>query len=359
MKRSIDKRCIKITIILFLCTIFILSCNTRNSKTADTAIGDVDINNYCMEVTNGYIDSIMNKLSDITPYKTAEATDEFDTAPCIYLSKDKTYLIRNFPADLMDGAEAMYDFIENNNIIKKIEVYLNYDYSDVSEEIILWDIQERKIVFYNLYYDTDSECFYIIGNENENDKYIVKIFEFNKSGDLLREQKLPVLSIYNVIMCSSGCYEIRPETHDQDTFYYLIKFDLDTLLESNLDESIITAFVSNDELYYIKAESSGDINDITSLYQYNIDNGITFIDNLYIYKRILTASYDQLNNGVFFSDYSNLYYYKNGDITKVLSVTNSYIDIKLYSDQKILLGIGHNQLSLYYLNTDIVGVSDD
>lgn len=312
------------------------------------------------ELNRNYNDSsiitYMNKIIDITPFKTAEQVDEFETAPCLFIQEKKTYLIRNFPSDLKDGSKAINYFIENNTLTKQIEVYTNYDYSKPSEIILLGDIQDREIVFYHLYYYRDKDCYYIIGKENVNNEYRVKLYRFTAIGNLISETELSISSIHDIVICNNGCYEIRKN----DTNRKLIRLDMETLTENNVDEEVVIAFRSDEQLYYIKKEISETDTFDYKLYLYTQNGDIDLIQGLIIDEnKIFTAAYDNVNKGLYFADTSNLYYYQDGTTKKILTAIDSYINVKSCYNQVLWIKIGHNQLSLYHMEPGCVEIVDD
>lgn len=158
-------------------------------------------------------------------------------------------------------------------------------------------------------------------------------------------------SIYNILLHDNYCYEIKDTSkiNESNTTSCLIRYNLDTLEECYIDNDVVTTFVSDNKIYYIKRE----LNEINKknkcLYEYKDENNKTLIDILKIDKDIISATYDSKNKGLYFTDYKDVYYYVNGDFRKSLSVLNAKIEIKSSSELILLLGIGPNQLSIYQM----------
>lgn len=328
----------------------------------------------CSEQSEGIITTSLNKIADISDFKTAKETDDYCTTPCVHISDDNTFVLRNFPADLPTGRSAINNFVENGTISKTIEIYNNYDYSAIHSEITLNEIQDREVIFYDLSLVLD--CFYILGKENIDEIYKTKVYQFDLDGKLLAEFELDITSINNAFLYQSFCYSLKP-SQENPQLNLLVQHDLTTFQQNVIDDNVIVAFTSNDGICYIKEFVSTESISTKSLYTYNNDVEL-LVDVLPIYSDITSAFYDIKNGTLYYADYSKVFMLQMKDIEsyiispvdhdhshdldnhdnshnhsnipqipEIFDVANSFVNILPCSDSILVFEIGHNQISIF------------
>ena len=329
----------------------------------------------CSEQSEGIITTSLNKIADISDFKTAKETDDYCTTPCVHISDDNTYVLRNFPADLPTGRSAINNFVENGTLPKTIEVYKNYDYSTIHSEIHLLEIQDKEIVFYRMSLFSDS--IYIIGNENVDNIYKTKVYQFDLDGKLLAESELAITSINTAFLYQNFCYSLEPSSENPQ-LHSLVQHDLITFQRNIIDDNIFIAFSSDDGICYIKEFISSESISTKSLYTYNNEIEL-LVDVLPIYSDITSAFYDSKNKTLYYADYSKIFMLQtreidsyiispvdhdhshdpddNNDhshahsnihqIPEIFDVANSFVNILPCSDSILVFEIGHNQVSIF------------
>lgn len=328
----------------------------------------------CSHKDEGIITTTLKTIADVTEFKTAKETDNYCTTPCIFITSEHTYLLRNFPATLPTEADAINDFIESSTISKTIETYNNYDYSTIHSEITLHEIQEREIVFYEL--SLFSDCFYILGKENIDEIYKSKVYQFDLDGKLLAESELDIISINTAFLYQSFCYSLEPSPENPQ-LHLLVQHDLSTFQQNVIDDNVIIAFSSDDGICYIKEFVSTESISTKSLYTYNNDVEL-LVDVLPIYSDITSAFYDSKNGTLYYADYSKVFMLQMKDlesyiispvdhdhshdldnhdhshnhsnipqIPEIFDVANSFVNILPCSDSILVFEIGHNQISIF------------
>lgn len=326
----------------------------------------------CSEQSEGIITTSLNKIADISDFKTSKETDNYCTTPCVYISDENTFVLRNFPADLPSGSSAINNFVENGTLPRKIEIYKNYNYSAIHSEINLREIQDKEIVFYRIY--LFSDIIYIIGNENVDNIYKTKVYQFDLDGKLLVESELAITSINTAFLYQNFCYSLEPSSEDPQ-LHSLVQHNLITFQQNVIDDNIIIAFSSDNGISYIKEFISSDSISTKSLYTYNNEIEL-IVDVLPIYSDITSAFYDSKNKTLYYADYSKVFMLQTKDIDsyiispvdhdhfhdsdnydhshsnvsqipKIFDITNSFVDILPCSDSLLVFEIGHNQVSIF------------
>ena len=184
----------------------------------------------CTNIAEGKINTTLDAVGNIGEFKTAEETDSFCTTPCVYIESEYSYLIRHFPAELPSSKAEFDEFINEGQLSKKIEVYRNFDYDTIVAEVELEDIQNRKIVFYNISKDTDH--YYIIGKEANEDTYITKSYIFNLDGRLVNEQQLNIDEIDTAFIFNGKYYSLQHKSGGQSQC--LMEYNLEGYVQNFL-----------------------------------------------------------------------------------------------------------------------------
>lgn len=172
-----------------------------------------------LSVTEDYVNTAINKVSDISEYKTNKEVDDYVTAPCVYINDKNTYLIRNFPKDLKSGSEAIEKFLKDKNLAKEIEIYKNFDYDTPIETISLTDLENRTVVFYSISYNND-DTFSIVGLENTGKEQSVCLYIIDKKGNIVFETALNA-DIDNICAVGYQVFTLQKNKNDYD----LVKID--------------------------------------------------------------------------------------------------------------------------------------
>lgn len=329
----------------------------------------------CSEQSEGTITTSLIKITDISDFRTSQETDNFCTTPCVYISEENTFVLRNFPVSLPIGGDAIIDYLENKTLPKTIEIYKNYDFSTIHSEINLRDIQNRDVVFYEL--SLFSDIIYILGKENVDDIYKPKAYQFALDGTLLTESELDIVSINNAFLYQNFCYSLEPSSENPQ-LHSLVQHDLITFQRNIIDDNVLIAFSSDDGICYIKEFISSDSISTKSLYTYNNEIEL-LIDVLPIYSDITSAFYDSQNKTLYYADYSKIFMLQtkeidsyiispvdhdhshdlddNNDhshahsnihqIPEIFDVANSFVNILPCSSSILVFEIGHNQVSIF------------
>lgn len=346
MKKAIFALLITTSILLQACSL---------GKPNNTEKSDFDLSNLQLSVTEDYVNTAINKVSDISEYKTNKEVDDYVTAPCVYINDKNTYLIRNFPKDLKSGSEAMEKFLKDKNLAKEIEIYKNFDYDTPIETISLTDLENRTVVFYSISYNND-DTFSIVGLENTGKEQSVCLYIIDKKGNIVFETALNA-DIDNICAVGYQVFTLQKSKNDYD----LVKIDAKTQNVSTVDSSIVAFFENDGEIYYINNALTEKFDYETTLNKYNIEKAKTsLISTVDTDQQIISSSYDKKNNILYFSNSKNLYSYdiKSAKTSKIMSASNSSINIHQISEGYLSVGIGNNQISIYELGDSDVSIDN-
>lgn len=351
----------KMIMMFFIIFILILqSCMAKNTYDENDDDYNLLWENLLGNANNvGLVMSSMTDIGDITPFKTHEEVDDFNTAPCTYVEGDSIYIIRNFPENL---PENIYTFLENNDLKKEIEIYSISNISAGSVKIELKDIQEKRIVFYTLTYNKTDKKYYITGLESINGEYIPTLYIFDNEGKLQDNMTLANINLSNIIVDDKNIYYLYEKIMNNIKSYDLMKYSIKDSAASIVADSISVFFGGADAIYYIKNETTASFDINTILYRYDTEKGtITSVSEITENYNILNACFDKINDNLYVSEGTKIYAYsiKDKKSVKVMESLQEYMHIKQISQSNMLIGIGHNQITVYETASKPVSIDND
>lgn len=320
------------------------SCNLNNS---DDITYNIDLTNIQMEEHQGIIGTSIEKIVDISCYKTQSEVDGYITAPLVYMTDEHYYVVRNFPEEL-SNADEVHNYISKNECFREIEIYNKLN-NELSEIIQLRGIDDTKIIYYSLNYNEIKENYYITGYcENK-----PMLFVFDKNGMLLHSKELFSNLIDNHVVYGDYLYFLDgSNTHGEGSFN-LLRESIITGEVEVYETGVECVFQSENQLYYIKSYINEKFDNDRSLFRYSDTevSGLWVIDLNFDYN-IKSAAYDETNNILYFSDLSYIMKYQNNEVYTVISTHNSSADIMQFDNNYITVFVGYNQMSLFKV-TDI------
>ena len=135
-----------LTILMMLC---LVSCGTDSTVSMPQEIS-------CLK-TQGFLDTTLETVLEVTEYLTAEQTDQYLTAPGCWIDGDDLYVIRRFPDDAArNGGEAIREY-RNTGSYREIEVYSLASPTDAPRVISLKGLADDcKVSFDMIMFDRDE-----------------------------------------------------------------------------------------------------------------------------------------------------------------------------------------------------------
>jgi len=350
----------KIAIIFLVALIiFLQSCvlNESNGENHDdTLIWENLIN---INENAGIVISSMAKTGDLTPFKTQEEVDSFNTFPCTFIDGDNIYVIRNFSKNL---TEDIYAYIDKKIQIKEIEIYSVSNLFGEPAKIALKGIDEKHIIYYKLTYIKTDKIYYITGAEEIDGKFIPKLYKFDNKGQLQADLLLQNLNLDDIIVTSEYIYYLKGTVKDGVKSCDLIRYSLKDSTTSVIDGSVSVFFGNADMIYYIKNEITASFDAKTVLYEYDAEkDNKTSISEITTNLNILDACFDKTNGNLYISDTGNIYAYSIKDKTsvKVMEAMQTFMNILQISNANMLVSIGHNQIAVYELTTKPASIAEN
>ncbi len=340
------KKHVIILILMLVCAI-LFSCSKKEEDNYDNEkISDYlnNINTIDIGSTDGYLNSSLKLINNITPFKTAEEVDDFKTLPCSYISNDKLYIIRNFP-DAISGD--INEYISSAQTICEIEVYSINNITDSPSIITLKSIKNRKLIYYSLYYDPAVETFRILGVENNKGDFQQYLWTFDINGNLQSEIEISNVDLFSAAIHDENIYYINQAAH---SFY---KYDLKNSNSNILSSETLVFFISDDNIYYIKENVDDNFNSKKSLYLYENEKSKKIFD-IAVDIAIFNASYDSGNKLLYLSNGTNIYVYsdKTQKIDMIFESYGEYLNILQIDGNVINISNGNNQMSLFELSAE-------
>lgn len=332
-------------ILTLICTILV-SCSNNEEKNYDAKkLSDYlnNINTIDTISIGGHLNSSLKLINNITPFKTAEEVDNFKTLPCSYISNDKLYIIRNFPDDITGDIN---EYISSGQTIREIEVYSISNIADSPSIITLKSIENRKLIYYSLYYDSAAETFRILGTENNKGDFKQYLWTFDINGNLQSELVIPGVDLFSAVIHRENIYYINQADHG---FY---QYDLKKS-NSNIISSETSVFFSSDNnIYYIKEDVDDNFNAKKSLYLYENEKSKKILD-IAVDISIFNASYDSGNKLLYLSNGTNIYVYSDQTqkIDMIFESYGEYLNILQIAGNVINISNGNHQMSLFELST--------
>lgn len=334
MKRIV---CILLLFLLVLC-----SCERTKDKNTIEQEFNIDLKELSMEEKNGVAVEAIDRIADITSFKTAEEVDSFISAPCVCLNEEKLYVVRNFPEELRD-ADSFYKYIDSGESMNVIEVYESGNFDVPSEEIKLSGYDFAKLIYSSITYS--DKTFYITSNAYVYGEYVSYLLIFDDNGSMTASYELPfnVSTPHHIL--DGAIYTC------ENNKLYRYSIPLNTDNGSNMiTDSVETFFISDNNLYFIKKETTDTFDIIRNLYSYSADNdSIDFIMNINTDELIESAAYDSVNEILYFSNVTDIYSYKDGKLSMVIGTVGSSTELIQIEGSEMIAEIGHNQLILYSL----------
>jgi ABC-type sugar transport system, periplasmic component len=341
--------------ILLLASLLILQSCALNNSTANEVIS-LDFSKIKISTDSSYINSTVNKIADLTPHKTSEEVNGYITAPIEYMDDENIYLIRNLPEDLPYDLDAYLGDQSNEKSRKnEIEVYSMSDIKHPPMRIGLDEFDGRSMHFSSISYNGADAVFSLVGYEiiDFNREFTPHLYKFDSNGkfiekqDLLSTKQSTTSWLYSIIKDDFVIYTASKSQNGM-VANDLKRHNLSGDEVSTIDESVVVFFEDKEFIYYIKKAQDESL----TLYQYDIKSDEkTSITDMTADIEMLSAGYDEVNGIIYYCNFDDIYAYVISEkkSVKVMESTQAYMEISHISGTKMLLKVGHNQISFYDL----------
>ena len=340
--------------ILILAAMLFCSCTNassghgKNDKTTGGSVVSyhVDPDNLNYTPTGGVIDSTLRHTADVTSYKTNEQVDNFVTYPVFDISGEYTYLIRSFPEEFTTGDE-YYAFIAGEGENFGIEIYKTPDYTSPVETVYLEDFEGKKYSPRALEYDSASNTFRLLINENFDEEYIYMLYRFDRDGKYIDSTEADPSGYEDYIIFGGKLYSVK-NNGNSHTLGKLKCEDPFAESETVIHEKALCVFVSDNRLYFVANDVLPDYSTMYRLYSYDPESSTkTAIMDIENGERYTSASYDAENGILYCSDLSEIYAIRDGEASLVLNTYKASTALQCVDNGYIFMTLGLNQLSLY------------
>ena len=306
----------------------------------------------------GYVPTTLEKITDLTEYKTAEALDLYAAAPTSTLDDGVVYMLRNFPAGLGDNEYASFS---RAGMLREIEVY-RMDAPAAAETIPLApDVTE------NLWADKLSRnpdgTFSVTGYyPNAESEPVFHLLHFSADGALLASGEvtyelddlhMPCGDLLLRLEASSGSYRYSPNELTAESV---------TTGETAVIAEDVINFTVQDGLVYYLTQHTDSVTFIDTHALYRCDpvtgeNEVIF-DSFYAgdvsENRLLapiSMAYDEKNGVLCIAEFTRAYAYAPSRSETLIPVIrqNEFIRLLDADDGLLLMQAGSYQVSLYRL----------
>ena len=298
-----------------------------------------------LQESEGYIDSILEQVP-ITDYKSSVQTANIQTAPSVYLDEEYTYVIRNFPEEIMENPETIELYQYDLSHEKQIEIYRRGEYNAPVQTIPLSDTEDEKIMFFGLAQNEDKS-YSLFGNVIKEGGFNSVLFRYSEEGNLLNQNVVKVSDYTHLALIDdSVIYIDRPITQSQYSAK-LKKLDAVTGNEIIISESVMYFCQENSTVYYI-AETLNEKYEIElTLWRYDVvHNEAVSMGLLQISTEITSFGYDSDYNMLYYVLNDQIYAYNMSDGTSVWTTIteNGIPEILQCCGDHILLRNGNHQM---------------
>lgn len=360
--------------LLLICVMFTASCQKNTDDPAQVSpkqqaeqytASQYDILNsrerLILPLQDGFVNTTIEKRSDVTPYKTPEAVDYFVTVPAFCVAEETGYLIRNFPADLADGAESYMRFIDEREpaLPVEIEIYDDLSHTDVSRRIVLKDLAERNPIFGSLTVNDDG-TFSLVGREiNKNGALLQYLYHLNSEGEIITEGEFRLTMDDTYFAKDEAVYVLEKGGLGGINPLILRRSDISSGQETIISDKAFCMVLQDSVLYYLTREQNENFEYFQQLCMYDISSqtteilGEVKIDRISLSERIQSMAYDRDSNILYLGGFHTLISYamESGETATMLE-SDDTVEVKMISGNNLVLGIGLNQLSVYSLRPE-------
>lgn len=350
---------------LILTALLLAGCSTDKTKnSADEIISSaVDLENLQMEAVPGVVGSTIRHLTDITTFKTNEEVDYFVSAPSVCMSGGKTYLIRNFPDELI-GADAFYSFIDTGEFFTEIEVYIGDDYSEPSEIIELTGFEDdnAKKTWSSIYRDESEDRFYLTGSVKVGEEYPGMLYIFDGHGSLISRQELSFNRL-NPHLIHDGYIYVHHSGGEWGRKASLTAENIESGEEIRLTQNALTVFRGDDGVYCLSLEANEDYENEYVLFRYTGDLSqpvkiMTIPLETIGEGKINFAAYDSDAGALYWSEMNKIHVIYGGRDYSLLQTQSASSEILQLSGERLLLGVGCNQIAVYQAENKFDSLTD-
>lgn len=298
-----------------------------------------------LQESDGYIDSILEQVP-ITKYRSSVQTANILTAPSVYLDDEYTYVIRNFPEEIMVNPEMIELYQYDLSHVKQIEIYKHGEFDIPIQTIPLSDTEDEKIMFYGLSRNEDKS-YSLFGNVIKESGFNSVLFRYSEEGDLLNQNVVKVSDYTHLALIDdSVIYIDRPITQNLPSGQ-LKKLDAVTGNEVIIADSVMYFCQENSTLYYITRTMNEEYETELTLWRYDVVHDETVsMGQLQISADITSFGYDSSFDILYYVLSDQIYAYRMSDGSSVWTAVleNGIPIIRQYSGARILLNNGNHQM---------------
>lgn len=347
----------KFAIVLLALTAALFSC-AQNDPAETSSYGDVEImNDYA-----GYVDTVWEKKTDFSKFKTSEEASFFITRPEACVTEEKAYLIRNFPDELPDGYASYDDYVLDGSPGRpyEIEVYDAPDYTSASETIPLAWMEETSFVPHDLYYN-EGDTLTVVGSRNGE----TCLYEINMDGEPIYETSLHFAmpgdaEDFFYTGYAEDCFYVMSK--EGASLYTLTRRNVKTGEETVVDTGIELARVQEDFVFYIKKIYPSLNSVAVELYRWNPADAsgeqigqtapCSLEDDPWF--GLWSVFYDETGGSVYLCAHDSVtaYNVESDEYRTVFDVLDASLEVEQFLNGKILLSLDRTQLSVYEISSD-------
>ena len=176
-------------VVLVIITLIFQACTRPNERTAETQGNQSVVT--CTE-QEGYIDTTLLKVGDLSPFKKQEAVDMYLTAPEVFVTDGKAILIRNYPENLPDGPGSYKEFVagDRSELKREITILDLNTIHELPEYIYLPELAEKRMTVNAVSHSNDG-VFTVLGREKMSEnEYQDNLYILNEHGDIIMEKEV-------------------------------------------------------------------------------------------------------------------------------------------------------------------------
>lgn len=352
---------LKILVMLMLALISLSSCGNTETKSEDTTeqrmIKELVNKSERIQFTDdaGFVSTPL-KMYAINEFKAQDITNGIVTAPVVCLEDQKTYVVENYPEEMMINSETFDAYYNNKTAFsRKINIYNDYDYTSVSESINLTGLDNDIVYFCDLSVNRDG-TYSLIGNKMNNTGYETMIYHYNIDGTLIKTEKIPISdTTYSMINNSFVYYLDNPI--GQMTFLYDMYYTTPGQdMSVQIAENVVNYCKTKDVIYYMTKEYSNEYEIVYNLWHW--DDTLkcsSLINDIQTDMNITSMAYDSDNNVVYMSYGGWIYSYNlmTDQSTRIAELASGIPEMSKCENEHILFSNGIHQMMVLDVSDNI------